>query len=139
MGSHPLLCSASVVKAFPSERADKSFIKPVLPWGRRRSIANTDRSKSSDEDLAIGPVPVTDQIARSLFPATCFGELICDPFCSRMRCNEGPFPTSTVPMGADSDPTVVVDAWGNVRGVEALRVVDTSILPDIPSAATDAT
>jgi choline dehydrogenase len=42
-------------------------------------------------------------------------------------------------MGADSDPTVVVDAWGNVRGVEALRVVDTSILPDIPSAATNVT
>jgi choline dehydrogenase len=27
-------------------------------------------------------------------------------------------PTSTVPMGADSDPTAVVDAWGKVRDVE---------------------
>lgn len=48
-------------------------------------------------------------------------------------------PTSTVPMGADTDPTAVVDAWGNVRGVEALRVVDASILPDIPSAPTNVT
>jgi len=48
-------------------------------------------------------------------------------------------PTSTVPMGADSDPTAVVDAWGKVRGVEALRVVDASILPDIPSVATNVT
>jgi choline dehydrogenase len=48
-------------------------------------------------------------------------------------------PTSTVPMGADSDPTAVVDAWGRVRGVEALRVVDASILPDIPSVATNVT
>jgi choline dehydrogenase len=48
-------------------------------------------------------------------------------------------PTSTVPMGADSDPTAVVDAWGSVRGIEALRVVDASILPDIPSAATNVT
>ncbi len=47
--------------------------------------------------------------------------------------------TSTVPMGADSDPTAVVDAWGNVRGVEALRVVDASILPDIPSVGTNVT
>ena len=28
-------------------------------------------------------------------------------------------PTSTVPIGADSDQTAVVDAWGKVRGVEA--------------------
>jgi choline dehydrogenase len=48
-------------------------------------------------------------------------------------------PTSTVPMGADSDPMAVVDAWGKVRGIEALRVVDASILPDIPSVATNVT
>jgi choline dehydrogenase len=48
-------------------------------------------------------------------------------------------PTSTVPMGAESDPTAVVDAWGKVRGVETLRVVDASILPDIPSVATNVT
>jgi choline dehydrogenase len=48
-------------------------------------------------------------------------------------------PTSTVPMGADADPTAVVDAWGKVRGVEALRVVDASILPEIPSVPTNVT
>ena len=48
-------------------------------------------------------------------------------------------PTSTVPMGADSDPSAVVDAWGKVRGIEELRVVDASILPDIPSVPTNVT
>ncbi len=48
-------------------------------------------------------------------------------------------PTSTVPMGTSSDPTAVVDAWGKVRGIEALRVVDASIFPDIPSVATNVT
>jgi choline dehydrogenase len=48
-------------------------------------------------------------------------------------------PTSTVAMGADRDETAVVDAWGKVRGVEGLRVVDASILPDIPSVATNVT
>jgi choline dehydrogenase len=48
-------------------------------------------------------------------------------------------PTSTVPMGADSDQTAVVDAWGKVRRVEALHVVDASILPDIPSVPTNVT
>jgi choline dehydrogenase len=48
-------------------------------------------------------------------------------------------PTSTVPMGADSDPTAVVDAWGKVRGIESLRIADASIIPDIPSVATNVT
>lgn len=40
---------------------------------------------------------------------------------------------STAPMGPDGDPTAVVDQFGRVRGVEGLRVVDTSILPTAPS------
>jgi len=34
------------------------------------------RSKSSDEDLAIGTVPIADQIAGNLFPTACFRDLI---------------------------------------------------------------
>lgn len=48
-------------------------------------------------------------------------------------------PTSTVPMGADNDPAAVVDAWGEVRGIEGLRVVDASILPELPSVPTNLT
>jgi choline dehydrogenase len=48
-------------------------------------------------------------------------------------------PTSTVPMGTESDLSAVVNAWGEVRGIEALRVVDASILPDIPSVPTNVT
>jgi choline dehydrogenase len=48
-------------------------------------------------------------------------------------------PTSTVPMGSVGDKSAVVDAWGAVRGVAALRVVDASIIPDIPSVATNVT
>jgi choline dehydrogenase len=48
-------------------------------------------------------------------------------------------PTSTVPMGAEADSTAVVDGWGKVRGVDSLRVVDASIIPDIPSAPTNVT
>jgi hypothetical protein len=82
----------NVVKAFPSDRTDQPFSVSILPRGARRrgSIANAHRSKSSDEDLAIGPVPVANEIAGSLFPATCLRELICDPFCGRMRCDAKP-------------------------------------------------
>jgi len=48
-------------------------------------------------------------------------------------------PTSTVPMGGDDDPAAVVDVDGAVYGVEALRVVDASIMPDSPSVATNVT
>lgn len=48
-------------------------------------------------------------------------------------------PTSTVPMGSARDPAGVVDASGVVRGVESLRVVDASIMPDVPSVATNLT
>ena len=45
-------------------------------------------------------------------------------------------PTSTVPMGGPEDPWAVVDSVGAVKGVSGLRVVDASIIPDVPSTAT---
>jgi 5-(hydroxymethyl)furfural/furfural oxidase len=40
----------------------------------------------------------------------------------------------TCRMGAPADPGAVVNADGRVLGVEGLRVVDTSIMPDLPAA-----
>lgn len=48
-------------------------------------------------------------------------------------------PTSTVPMGGADDRGAVVDAHGAVRGLDGLHVVDASIMPDIPSVATNVT
>ena len=42
------------------------------------------------KDLAIGPVPVANEIAGSLFPPACFRDLICDPFSGWMRCDAKP-------------------------------------------------
>src|SRR5260370_21544875 len=82
----------NVVKAFPSDRTDQPFSISILPRGarRRRSIADAYRSESADKDLTIGPVPVTDEIAGSLFPTACLRDLICDPFCGWMRCDAKP-------------------------------------------------
>jgi choline dehydrogenase len=43
-------------------------------------------------------------------------------------------PTSTVAMGGSADPGAVVDSVGAVKGLLGLRVVDASIIPEIPSA-----
>jgi len=39
----------------------------------------------------------------------------------------------TCPMGADDDPRAVLDAECRVRGIEHLRVIDSSIFPTIPN------
>ena len=48
-------------------------------------------------------------------------------------------PTSTAPMGGPGDPCAVVDAVGAVNGLAGLRVVDASIIPEVPAAATNLT
>src|SRR3984957_11558955 len=82
----------NVVKAFPSDRTDQPFSICVLPRGTRRCwpVANAYRSESADKDLTIGAVPVTNEIAGSLFPTACFRDLVCDPFCGWMRCDAKP-------------------------------------------------
>ncbi|MBF9069359.1 GMC family oxidoreductase [Streptacidiphilus fuscans] len=48
-------------------------------------------------------------------------------------------PTSTAPMGGPHDPWAVVDSVGAVKGVSGLRVVDASIIPEVPSTVTNVT
>jgi choline dehydrogenase len=48
-------------------------------------------------------------------------------------------PTSTAPMGGPGDPWAVVDSLGAVNGVSGLRVIDASIIPEVPSSTTNMT
>ena len=45
----------------------------------------------------------------------------------------------TCKMGPDSDPMAVVDQFCRVRGVQGLRVADTSVMPDVVRANTNTT
>ena len=51
----------------------------------------------------------------------------------RRKAESAYHPSCTCKMGADSDPMAVVDGELRVRGVEALRVVDASIMPAVVS------
>jgi len=48
-------------------------------------------------------------------------------------------PAATAPMGGADDPAAVVDSTGAVKGVERLRVIDASIMPEVPTVATNPT
>ncbi len=45
----------------------------------------------------------------------------------------------TCKMGPASDPMAVVDQYGRVHGLENLRVIDASIMPDVVRANTNVT
>ncbi len=47
-------------------------------------------------------------------------------------------PVGTCKMGVASDPMAVVDDELKVRGVEGLRVIDASVMPDVPGGNTNA-
>ena len=47
--------------------------------------------------------------------------------------------SGTCKMGPDSDPMAVVDQYCKVRGLENLRVIDASVMPDVIRANTNAT
>jgi choline dehydrogenase len=48
-------------------------------------------------------------------------------------------PVGTAPMGGPQDPWAVVDSDGAVKGVQGLRVIDASIMPEITTVATNQT
>ena len=77
-----------------------------------------ERVEPSHEDLASDEA-LDDWIMRE---ATTYSHISC-----------------TCKMGPASDPMAVVDQYGNVRGMENLKVIDASIMPDLVRAAINPT
>jgi choline dehydrogenase len=59
-----------------------------------------------------------------------------DEFIAR-EVSTGQHIVGTCKMGPSSDPLAVVDQYGNVHGLQSLRVADASIMPDCPRANTN--
>jgi choline dehydrogenase len=63
---------------------------------------------------------------------------LLDAFVAR-DITTGQHTSGTCKMGPSSDPLAVVDQYGKVHGLQGLRVVDASIVPDCPRANTNVT
>lgn len=106
---------------FLDEEQDK--IKLLEGIKLARKIANTQ--------------PLSNLIHSEIAPLTDEDELILKSIEETLDTYH--HPVSTAPMGKKDNPNAVVDLNANVYGVENLKVVDASIMPDVPSVATNIT
>jgi hypothetical protein len=74
-----------MVKAFTSDRTDEPLCISILPRhsGRDPPVPNAHRPDTLNEAGAINAVPIADHIVRPSSPKR-FGQLLCDPFGSRV-------------------------------------------------------
>ena len=81
-----------MVEAFASDRSDQPLGIAILPrrrWGDGL-VPDTHSMQSTCDDGAIDAIRIADQVARSLIPGKCLGELTCDPFGGRICCDVDP-------------------------------------------------
>src|SRR5450755_417471 len=117
-----------VVQALAPDRSDQPFGKAVLPgrgW-RGRLVPDAHGAQSACDDAAIDPIPIADEVARSLIPRKCFRYLTCNPFCRRICCDVDPDQVSAVePDDDEGIEQVETNSWNNeqVHGGNVRRVV----------------
>jgi choline dehydrogenase len=83
--------------------------------------------------------PFKSKIADELLPGE---KVMADPAALERYCGQtvktNYHPVGTLRMGLDTDPTAVVTPELKVRGIDGLRVIDCSIMPQIVSGNTNA-
>src|ERR1700676_100958 len=92
-----------VVQALAPDRSDQPCGKAVLPgrgW-RGRLVPDVHGAQSACDDAAIDPIPIADEVTRSLIPRKCLGYLTCNPFCGRICCDVDPDEVSAVEQDDD--------------------------------------
>src|SRR6266566_3803494 len=87
-----------------------------MPMARNRRVTT----------LPLDPIPIADEVTRSLIPRKCLRYLTCNPFCCRICCDVDPGQVSAVePDDDEGIEQVETDRWNNeqVHGGNVWRVV----------------
>ena len=101
---------------------------------RRRMLESVKLSPRIGQDAALAAV-----VHREIFPGPAVQDDAALEKAIVAQLDAYHHPTSTVSMGLEGSEGAVVDTFGAVYGVENLRVIDASIMPDIPTAPTNLT
>src|SRR5882757_9258445 len=87
-----------VVQTFPPDRSDQPFGKAILPrrgW-RGRPVPDPHGAQSAPDDAAKDPIPIADEVVRSLIPRKCLRYLTGNPFGRRICRDVDPDEVSAV-------------------------------------------
>src|SRR5919204_4361583 len=87
-----------MVQALAADRSDQPFGKAILP-GRGwcgRLVPDAHGAQSACDNAAIDPVPIANQVVRSLLPRKCFRDLTRNPFGGRICGDVDPDEVSAV-------------------------------------------
>ena len=105
-----------MIDALAPDRSDQPFGKAILP-GRGwcgRLVPDAHGAQSAPDNGAIDPVPIADEVVRSLIPRKRFRYLTCNPFGRRICCDVDPDEVSAVePDDDEGIEQVETDSWSN--------------------------
>src|SRR6266436_6519012 len=117
-----------VVHTFTPDRSDQPFGKAILP--RRgwcgRLVPDAHGAKSACDNAPIDPIPIADEVVRSLIPGKGLRYLTCNPFSRRICCDVDPDEVSAAePDDDEGIEQAKTDRWNNeqVHGRNVRRVV----------------
>src|SRR6267154_900108 len=117
-----------VVHTLTADRSDQPFGKAILPrrgW-RGRLVPDAHGAKSACDNAPIDPIPIADEVVRSLIPGKGLWYLTCNPFCRRICCDVDPDEVSAIqPHDDEGIKQVETDRWNHeqVHGGNVRRVV----------------
>jgi len=113
-----------VVHTLAPDRSDQPFSKAILP--RRswcgRLVPDAHGAQSACDDAAIDPIPIADEVPRSLIPRKCFRYLTCNPLRGRVCCDRSSLAVYVAQMWA-----FIFSAILN-RGLQPKSAVDRSVV-----------
>ena len=144
IGRHAFTTHADIMR--PTSRG-RLWLRSADPAAPPRMVINYMQTREDIDALVAAVKLIREVHAQPAFDRFRGEELSPGPavrddaeIVAWLRANVGTsyHPVGTCRMGRDSDPVAVVDDRCRVFGVEGLRVIDASIMPDVVSGNTNA-